>query len=84
MLKKSLYYLKQASRHWYKKFDGCMQKMAIRSAMLTIVSTLKLESSDIILLYVDDMLVAGPNMNEIQKLRKQLPGEFEMNDLMSY
>nr|GEX54394.1 retrovirus-related Pol polyprotein from transposon TNT 1-94 [Tanacetum cinerariifolium] len=35
----------------------------------------------IILLYVDDMLVAGSDMAEIKKLKRQLYQEFEMKDL---
>lgn len=35
----------------------------------------------ILLLYVDDVLVAGSNMNEINKLKQQLSEEFEMKDL---
>jgi hypothetical protein len=42
----------------------------------------RFESSYIILLlYVDDMLVAGSNMDEIKKLKKQLSREFDMKDL---
>ncbi len=33
------------------------------------------------LLYVDDMLVAGANLEEINNLKKQLLSEFEMKDL---
>ncbi|KAH9782974.1 hypothetical protein KPL71_009140 [Citrus sinensis] len=35
----------------------------------------------ILLLYVDDMLVAGPNKDRIQELKAQLAREFEMKDL---
>ncbi|GJY00977.1 retrovirus-related pol polyprotein from transposon TNT 1-94, partial [Tanacetum coccineum] len=35
----------------------------------------------ILLLYVDDMLVAGPNKDRINKLKAQLNREFEMKDL---
>ncbi|GKB50325.1 retrovirus-related pol polyprotein from transposon TNT 1-94, partial [Tanacetum coccineum] len=35
----------------------------------------------ILLLYVDDMLVAGPNKDRISKLKAQLAREFEMKDL---
>ena len=35
----------------------------------------------ILLLYVDDMLIAGSNMVEINKLKKQLSMEFAMKDL---
>ncbi|GJU84592.1 putative RNA-directed DNA polymerase [Tanacetum coccineum] len=38
-------------------------------------------SSIILLLYVDDMLVAGSDMAEIKKLKRQLSQEFEMKDL---
>ncbi|GJR15593.1 retrovirus-related pol polyprotein from transposon TNT 1-94 [Tanacetum coccineum] len=38
-------------------------------------------SSIILLLYVDDMLVAGSDMAEIKKLKRQLSQEFKMKDL---
>jgi hypothetical protein len=42
----------------------------------------RFESSYIILLlYVDDMLVAGSDMNEIKKLKMQLYSEFDMKNL---
>ncbi|KAE8655288.1 Pentatricopeptide repeat-containing protein [Hibiscus syriacus] len=37
----------------------------------------------ILLLYVDDMLVAGPNKYHIEELKAQLAREFEMKDLRS-
>ena len=35
----------------------------------------------ILLLYVDDMLVVGPDLDEIIRLKEQLSSEFEMKDL---
>ena len=35
----------------------------------------------ILLLYVDDMLVVGADLEEINNLKKQLSREFEMKDL---
>ena len=35
----------------------------------------------ILLLYVDDMLVAGPNKDRVQELKAQLAREFDMKDL---
>ena len=57
--------------------------MVTASATLTIVVTLRsFESSYIILLlYVDNMLVASSDMDEIQELKKQLLSEFDMKDL---
>ena len=40
------------------------------------------DNSDIILLlYVDDMLIAGSNIEEINDLKKQLSKQFVMKDL---
>ncbi|KAL8149672.1 hypothetical protein AgCh_006620 [Apium graveolens] len=35
----------------------------------------------ILLLYVDDMLIAGSNMREINRLKRQMSEEFEMKDM---
>ena len=72
-LKKSLYGLKQAPRQWYKKFDGFMQNNGYTRCNADHCCYFRrLESSYIILLlYVDDMLVAGSDMDEIKKLKKQ-------------
>lgn len=32
------------------------------------------------MLYVDDLLIAAKDMSEINRLKKQLSGEFEMKD----
>ncbi|KAK0573601.1 hypothetical protein LWI29_010645 [Acer saccharum] len=82
-LTKSLYGLKQAPRQWYKKFDGFMQKNGyFRCNADHCCYFKKVKSSFIILLlYVDDMLVAGANLEEINNLKKQLSSEFEMKDL---
>lgn len=34
-----------------------------------------------LLLYVDDMLVVGPNIDEINKVKEQLKADFEIKDL---
>jgi len=39
------------------------------------------DSYIILALYVDDMLIVGANMAEIDKLKKQLSEKFEMKDL---
>jgi hypothetical protein len=66
-LTKSLYGLKQALRQWYKKFDGFMQRHGCNKCNADHCCYFKrFESSYIILLvYVDDMLVAGSDMDEI-------------------
>ena len=83
-LKKSLYGLKQAPRQWYKKFDSFMMEQGyIRCHSDHCVYTKKFEDGSYIILclYVDDMLVAGKNMQEIKLLKKQLSESFDMKDL---
>ena len=82
-LKKSLYGLKQAPRQWYIKFDSFMYNTGYKRCHADHCCYFK--SFDdcyiILLLYVDDMLVAGSNMHAINNLKKQLSQEFEMKDL---
>ncbi|GKC72575.1 retrovirus-related pol polyprotein from transposon TNT 1-94, partial [Tanacetum coccineum] len=58
-----------------------LKKRYKRCAMDHCCYLKKVGSSSIILLYVDDMLVAGSDMAEIKKLKRQLSKEFKMKDL---
>ena len=82
-LKKSLYGLKQAPRQWYKKFDSFMSSHSFTRCQADHCCYFKkIENNFIILLlYVDDMLVAGSNMQEIVNLKLKLSKQFEMKDL---
>jgi hypothetical protein len=83
-LKKSLYGLKQAPRQWYLKFDRFMIEQGYsRCHSDHCVYFKKLENGSfiILLLYVDDMLVVGSNMKDINVLKKKLANSFAMKDL---
>ena len=83
-LKKSLYGLKQAPRQWYLKFDRFMADQGYtRCHSDHYVYFRKLEGGgyNILLLYVDDMLVAGSNMKDIDALKKKLAESFAMKDM---
>ncbi|GJS05372.1 transposable element [Tanacetum coccineum] len=83
-LRKSLYGLKQSLRQWYKRFDSFMVKHGFsRSAYDCCVYHKKAPSGSLIylLLYVDDMLVATKDMEEVKKLKILLNTEFDMKDL---
>ena len=84
-LMKSLYGLKQAPRQWCKKFDTFMTATGFsRCHGDHCCYFKKLDTSYLILLlYVDDMLVAGSSMDEIVNLKAQLSKEFAMKDLGS-
>lgn len=68
-LKKSLYGLKQAPRQWYIKFDSFMAEQGYSRCNLDHYVYFKRLDDDhyiILCLYVDDMLVAGSNMDHIK------------------
>ena len=83
-LKRSLYGLKQAPRQWYKKFDTFMLSQGFdRSYADHCLYTKKdIDDSPIILvLYVDDMLLAGKRKTSLDALKDQLKLVFSMKDL---
>ncbi|KAE8735860.1 Cytochrome P450 90B1 [Hibiscus syriacus] len=82
-LKKSLYGLKQAPRQWYKKFDSFMSSSCFIRCQADHCCYIKRfdNSFIILLLYVDDMLVAGSDMQEIIHLKQKLSKQFAMKDL---
>ena len=82
-LKKSLYGLKQAPRQWYKKFDNFMTNTGFSRCHGDHCCYFKKLGTSylILLLHVDDMLVAGSSMDEISNLKAQLSKEFAMKDL---
>jgi len=81
-LKKSLYGLKQAPTQWYLKFHKFMASNGYMRLQVDHFYYFKyFENSYIILLlYVNDMLVAGSNMKEIVNLKAQLARKFLMKD----
>ncbi|KAE8688623.1 hypothetical protein F3Y22_tig00110962pilonHSYRG00058 [Hibiscus syriacus] len=85
-LNKSLYGLKQAPRCWYKRFDSFIMCLGYNRLNAYPCAYFKRSGDNdfvILLLYVDDMLVAGPNKDHIEELKAQLAREFEMKDLGS-
>ncbi|CAM8972377.1 unnamed protein product [Rhodiola kirilowii] len=82
-LKKSLYGLKQVPRQWHKKFDSFMKKAEFSRCEADHCCYVKRYKNSyiILLLYVDDMLIAGANWNEIDVLKKKLSKKFAMKDL---
>jgi len=83
-LTKSLYGLKQAPRCWYKRFDSFIISLGYNRLYSDHCAYCKSSGDNdfiILLLYVDDMLVIGPNKDQIQELKAQLAREFDMKDL---
>lgn len=82
-LKKSLYTLKQDPRQWYKKVDSFMSSKGFRRCQVDHFCYIKnFNDSFIILLFsVDDMLISGFDMKEINNLKRELSKQFAMKDL---
>ncbi|XP_059627260.1 uncharacterized protein LOC132270066 [Cornus florida] len=72
-----------APRKWYKKFDGFTCSNGFTRYYADHCCYVKRfdNSYIILLLYVDDMLVAGLSLEEIKNLKKQLSMHFAMKDL---
>jgi hypothetical protein len=82
-LKKSLYGLKQSPRMWYQKFDTYILELGfVRSRDDHCVYSKKVGNHFIyVVLYVDDMLLVGNNMDVIKEVKSQLSSKFYMKDL---
>jgi hypothetical protein len=70
-LKKSLYGLKQSPRMWYQKFDTYILGLGfVRSRFDHCVYSKKVGNHFIyVVLYVDDMLLVGNNMDVIKEVK---------------
>jgi hypothetical protein len=82
-LKKSLFDLKQSPRMWYQNFDTYILGMGfVRSKGDHYVYSRKVGNHFIyVVLYVNDMLLVGNNMNVIKEVKSQLSCKFDMKDL---
>jgi len=82
-LKKSLYGLKQASRQWYEKLTSVLIQQNYIQASLDHSLFIK-KSSDsftVLLVYVDDIILAGTSLLEFQHIKSILDTSFKIKDL---
>uniref|UniRef100_A0A803QIL4 Reverse transcriptase Ty1/copia-type domain-containing protein n=1 Tax=Cannabis sativa TaxID=3483 RepID=A0A803QIL4_CANSA len=80
-LKRSLYRLKQSPRQWYKMFDESVLINGYKKSTYDNCVYVKNKAIVYLLLYVDDMLIACNDIQEINKIEAMLNKEFEMKDL---
>ncbi|KAJ0546332.1 putative RNA-directed DNA polymerase [Helianthus annuus] len=82
-LKKSLYGLKQASRNWYQKFTNSLLEMGFKQTGADhSLFTFKDKNVFIaVLIYVDDVIIVGDNLNKIQETKVFLDMKFSIKDL---
>ncbi|WKA00225.1 hypothetical protein VitviT2T_018605 [Vitis vinifera] len=82
-LKKSLYGLKQSPRAWFGRFTKSMRAFGYRQSNSDHTLFLKKQHGKIttLIVYVDDMVVTGNDLEERKALQNYLSREFEMKDL---
>lgn len=82
-LQKSLYGLKQASRNWYHKFTTFLLNLNFRQSKAdhSLFTYGKEESFIAILIYVDDVIIAGNDFQRIKDTKMQLNEAFSIKDL---
>ena len=80
-LKKALYGLKQSPRVWYQTFASFMKDLGLLPIEADYSVFSDPRTGTIVALYVDDVLVTGPNRNDILRLKNALNAKFHMTDL---
>ena len=82
-LRKSIYGLKQASRQWYIKFNDTILSYGFVEIIVDRCIYMKVSGSKfaILVLYVDDILIAANDMGMLSDVKKYLSSNFEMKDM---
>ncbi|GJS39232.1 retrovirus-related pol polyprotein from transposon TNT 1-94 [Tanacetum coccineum] len=82
-LKKSIYGPKQANRQWYIKLTTILISLGFIQSHddSSIFTYYKGSDSLILLIYVDDILLAGNNFTLVSKIKDQLHHTFSIKDL---
>jgi hypothetical protein len=83
-LHKSLYGLKQSGRNWHKKIDGWFRGYGFHSSSADPCLYVKFGSSgeiEVIVLYVDDLIIASNSRTMADKFKQAISKEFSMKDL---
>src|SRR4051812_12018205 len=82
-LKKSLYGLKQSPRAWFDRFRRAVCSMGYRQCNgdHTVFYRHSKTQITILAVYVDDIVITGDDVKEIQRLKNRLGKEFEVKDL---
>lgn len=81
-LQKSLYGLKQSPKCWNEKFNSFLLEYGFDRSKHDYCLYFKFTASNVLylILYVDDILIAGNNLELIEKLKKELSKIFKMSD----
>ncbi|GJW11895.1 retrovirus-related pol polyprotein from transposon TNT 1-94 [Tanacetum coccineum] len=82
-LKKSLYGLKQANRQWFIKLTEFLITLGFKQSHsdTSLFTYYTKEISLVILIYVDDILITGNSLSQIQAIKTKFHNQFSIKDL---
>ena len=82
-LQRALYWLKQSPRAWFGRFSLAMKKYGFQQSNADHTLFLKKQQGKVtaLIVYVDDMVITGDDIEEISRLQGQLASEFKMKNL---
>ena len=82
-LKKSIYGLKQSARMWYLKFDEIIRNFGFKENKVDNCIYIKVKGGKfiILVLYVDDILLASSDKSMLHETKDFLSSHFDMKDL---
>lgn len=82
-LRKSLYGLKQAPRCWFAKLTSALKKFGFKQSYsdYSLFTYIKGGRSLRVLIYVDDLIIAGDDLNMMSMFKGYLSEWFKMKDL---
>lgn len=83
-LKKSLYRLKQSPRAWFERFGNTIKSYGYCQSQAdhTMFYKCSKEGKNVVLIvYVDDIILRGDDIVELERLKKNLANDFEIKDL---
>ena len=83
LLNKSLYGLRESPRDWYECFHNFMISINFERSNYDncLYISAKNESQTYVILYVDDLLIFGSNIDTIEEIKTKLSKRFKMKDL---
>jgi hypothetical protein len=83
LLKKALYGLKQTPRAWYSRIDDYLTGSGFQKSLSEATLYVKRINDDVLIisLYIDDLLVTGSNIEQVEKFKQNMMQVFEMTNL---
>ena len=83
-LRKSLYGLKQSPRAWFECFGKTVTSYGFQQSQIDHTLFYKYSKDgkvEILIVYVDEIILTGDDIDELERLKKRLAKDFEIKDL---